>query len=120
MWLNEREVVSTSQVLVENELPAAMSGSPASLIKFLSCPPCDVDVKFCRYTVDMLTDFIARKLKAAKYRLLEDGTYFGEIPGFRGVWANAKNLEDCREELREVLEDWILLKVKANESIPGF
>jgi predicted RNase H-like HicB family nuclease len=56
----------------------------------------------------MLSDYIAKKLRAAEYKLLKDGTYFGEIPGLRGVWANAKNLEACREELRDVLEEWFL------------
>lgn len=68
----------------------------------------------------MLSQFIKKQLKKAEYRLLKDKTYFGEIPGLRGVWANAKNLEDCRNELREVLEDWLLLKVRDNENVPGF
>jgi predicted RNase H-like HicB family nuclease len=68
----------------------------------------------------MLTEYIAKKLKAARYKLLKDGSYFGEIPGLRGVWANAKNLEDCRRELREVLEAWLLLKVRSRERVPGF
>ena len=67
----------------------------------------------------MLSEYISEKLKRARYKLLEDRTYFGEIPGLRGVWANAKNLEECREELREVLEDWILLKIRSRESVPG-
>ena len=47
----------------------------------------------------------------ARYEiLLDDGTFYGEIPGFDGVYANADNLEACREELREVLEEWILLR----------
>ena len=75
---------------------------------------------FFLYFGVMFSEFTARKLKTAKYKLLEDGTYFGEVPGLRGVWANAKNLEDCREELQEVLEDWALLKVRGNEPIPGF
>ena len=33
---------------------------------------------------------------------------------------NARNLEDCRKELREVLEDWLLLKVRSKEPVPGF
>ena len=37
-----------------------------------------------------------------------------------GVWANGKNLEDCRKELKEVLEDWLLLKIQSGEKIPGF
>ena len=68
----------------------------------------------------MLTEFIAKKLIQTRYKILRDGTYFAEIPGLRGVWANAKNLEECRKELQEVLEDWILLKVRNRERIPGF
>jgi predicted RNase H-like HicB family nuclease len=67
----------------------------------------------------MLSAYISRKLRGAQYKLLKNGTYFGEIPGLKGVWANAKNLEDCREELRDVLEEWLLLKVHNRESIPG-
>ena len=68
----------------------------------------------------MLSEYIGKKLAAAKYKLLGDGTYFGEIPGLKGVWANADTLEGCREQLREVLEEWVLLKVRDREPIPGF
>ena len=68
----------------------------------------------------MLSEYIAKKLASAKYKILGDGTYFGEIPGLKGVWANAETLEDCREQLREVLEEWVLLKVRDREPIPGF
>jgi len=68
----------------------------------------------------MMSEFILKKLKEAKYKVLKDGVYFGEIPSVKGVWASAKNLEDCRDELREVLEDWILLSVRDQKSIPGF
>ena len=68
----------------------------------------------------MFSDFIENKLNRAKYKILKDGSYFGEIPGLRGVWASAKNLENCRKELREVLEDWVILKVRDKEKVPGF
>ena len=67
----------------------------------------------------MLTSFIESQLKRAQYKLLKDGTYFGEIPGLRGVWADAKTLEECRTKLQEVLEDWIILKMRAGDPIPG-
>lgn len=67
----------------------------------------------------MLSEFIEKKLKTAKYKLLKDRSYFGEIPGLKGVWANAKNLEDCREELKSALEDWILFKLKDGDGIPS-
>lgn len=67
----------------------------------------------------MLTEFIATQLKKARYKLLKNGSYFGEIPGLKGVWANKKTLEGCREELRSALEDWVLFKLKEGDSIPG-
>jgi predicted RNase H-like HicB family nuclease len=57
----------------------------------------------------MLLEYIRAAMRLAHYKLLEDGTYFGEIPGFAGVWANEPSLEECREELQSALEDWILL-----------
>lgn len=67
----------------------------------------------------MLTKYIEAAMRRAKYEILpDDGTFYGEIPGFEGVYANAGSLEACREELREVLEKWILLRVSRNLSPP--
>ena len=67
----------------------------------------------------MLTNYIRAAMRQAKYEILEDdGTFYGEIPGFPGVWANADTLEACREELAEVLEEWILFRVSRNLSLP--
>ena len=66
----------------------------------------------------MLTKYLETAVKKADYRRIEDGTWFAEIPGFQGVWANAKTIEDCRHELIEVLEEWILLKTRDHEDIP--
>lgn len=67
----------------------------------------------------MLTEFIEKTLKKARYKLLADGTFYADISGVRGVWANAKTLEVCRKELREVLENWLLLKIRQGESVSG-
>jgi len=67
----------------------------------------------------MLTEYIRAAMRKAKYEILpDDGTYYGEIPGFEGVWANSDTLEDCREELEEVLEEWLFLSVSKNLPIP--
>ncbi|MFH1192493.1 MAG: type II toxin-antitoxin system HicB family antitoxin [bacterium] len=66
----------------------------------------------------MLTEYIYKKLNQARYKMLEDGSYFGEIRDLPGVWASEKKLEDCRESLREVLEEWLILKLKDGDSIP--
>jgi len=58
-------------------------------------------------------------MRRAEYEiLLDDSTFYGEIPGFDGVYANADTLEACREELLEVLEEWILFRVSRNLPLP--
>jgi hypothetical protein len=67
----------------------------------------------------MLTDYVEAAMRKAKYKILPDGEgYFGEIPGFRGAWANGPNLRRCRVELREVLEDWMLVRVRQGLLLP--
>ncbi|MBI4155667.1 MAG: type II toxin-antitoxin system HicB family antitoxin [Candidatus Zambryskibacteria bacterium] len=68
----------------------------------------------------MLSNFIQKNLAKARYKLLSDRTYFGEIPGLKGVWASAKNLEVCRTGLTEILENWLFLKLCSKEKISGF
>ena len=66
----------------------------------------------------MLTEYIRAALRRASYEILPDGTFYGEIPGFQGVYANAATLEACREELQEVLEGWIVLGLRLGHSLP--
>lgn len=68
----------------------------------------------------MLTSYIQNKLAKAKYKILDDGTYFGSIPGISGVWANAKTLDTCHTELQSVFEEWMLFSLKKDKKIPGF
>ena len=68
----------------------------------------------------MLREYIRAAMHEAKYEILpDDGSYYGEIPGFQGVYANANQLEACREELEEVLEEWILFRVSRNLPLPA-
>jgi len=67
----------------------------------------------------MLSSFINSKLNTASYKILPDRSYFGEIKSLQGVWASAKSLETCRRELQEVLEDWLMVKVRSGERITG-
>lgn len=68
----------------------------------------------------MLTDYMRAALRKARYEILpDDGTFYGEIPGFDGVYANADTLEGCRDMLEEVLEEWILLRVFKHLPLPA-
>ena len=67
----------------------------------------------------MLTEYIHAAMKLATYELLPDGTFYGEITALKGVYANANTLEVCREQLREVLEGWIVLGLRMGHSLPA-
>lgn len=67
----------------------------------------------------MITEYVRAALRKAHYeRLQEEDGFYGEIPGFTGVWASAPALEKCRDELREVLEEWLLFRIHRNLPVP--
>lgn len=68
----------------------------------------------------MLTEYIDEALRRARYELIEDDEtpYYGEISELPGVWASGRTLEDCRRELKEVVESWILISVERSLDIP--
>ena len=66
----------------------------------------------------LLVDYSEKALKKAKYKRLNDGTWFAEIDGFQGVWGNGLTIEECRQDLLEVLEEWIILKLQDGDNLP--
>lgn len=60
----------------------------------------------------ILSDYLARASAQAEYDKLEDGTFFGRIPSCKGVVAFGSSLRECEDELRSVLEDWVLVGLK--------
>ncbi|HHH39127.1 MAG TPA: type II toxin-antitoxin system HicB family antitoxin [Sedimenticola sp.] len=67
----------------------------------------------------MLEAYIREAMKQAHYELIEDEEpFYGEIPPLSGVWATGKTLEECRENLKSVLEEWIVLSLRKGLEIP--
>lgn len=66
----------------------------------------------------ILSDYLTRALSQAEYDKLEDGTFFGRIPACKGVVAFAATLRECEDELRSVLEDWVLVGLKLGHELP--
>lgn len=64
----------------------------------------------------MLSEFITKQMAKARYKLLRDGSYFGEIPGLKGVWANADTSHKCTTELQSVIAEWSKLDVNKSYS----
>ena len=69
--------------------------------------------------VVILIEYVERAMNKAKYEELpEDRTYFGRVPGLRGVWANERTLESCRDRLAEAVEDWVLFRIANGMKVP--
>jgi len=67
----------------------------------------------------MLIEYIRAAMHKASYELMpDDEGFWGEIPGFQGVWANAPTLEACRDELEEVLQDWMVFRISDGLDLP--
>jgi len=67
----------------------------------------------------MLTEYINAALSRAKYELIENiEPYYGEVPELHGVWATGKTLEECRRNLAEVIDGWLVVRLKKGLSIP--
>lgn len=63
----------------------------------------------------LLERYIRAATKRVTVKHLESNTFFLEIPGFDGVWASGDQLAECALELREVLLDWLVLKIEQND-----
>ena len=67
----------------------------------------------------MLSNYLAAAMRHARYEILtDDHSYYGEIPPCQGVWSNAATLEECRNELVEVLESWLFFRISRNLPLP--
>ena len=67
----------------------------------------------------MIIDYIEAALAKAKYAIIEDEEpYYGEVPELQGVWSTGRSLEECRKNLVEVIDGWIVVRLKKGLSIP--
>lgn len=67
---------------------------------------------FTRYVTDVMA-------RSARYELLKGKRrYFGSLKGFQGVWATGRTKKECEAALREVFEEWLLLKIRKGKFVP--
>lgn len=68
----------------------------------------------------MLIQYIQAALEHAKYEIIDDEEpYFGEVSELQGVWASGKTLEECRKNLEEVIDEWIIIRSIKGMTIPS-
>ncbi len=72
-----------------------------------------------RWRKGVLLEYIQEALKRARYELIDDEEpHYGEVPDLPGVWATGKTLEECRENLREVIEGWVIVRLQKGYPCP--
>jgi predicted RNase H-like HicB family nuclease len=66
----------------------------------------------------MFAEYIQAALERAEYEIIDNpDPYYAHVPGLVGVWATGKTLEECRKELIEVIEEWIVAKIQWGQPI---
>ncbi len=68
----------------------------------------------------MISEYVEAAMEKAVYEIIEnEEPYFGHIEELQGVWATGKTFEECRRELKETLEEWIVLSIQRGLPIPS-
>lgn len=65
----------------------------------------------------MITKYIQAALRRAKYEV-EDNIYYADVPELPGVLAYGSTLEDCRQQLIEVIEGWLIVGFRHGDTLP--
>ena len=65
----------------------------------------------------MITDYIQAALRRAKYEI-EEGVYYADVPELPGVLAYGATLEECRQQLIEVIEGWLIVGFSHGDTLP--
>ena len=67
----------------------------------------------------MIVKYIDKALHRARYVQVDGGSFTGTVPTLRGVLATGATLEACRDQLAEVVEDWVLVRVARGLAVPS-
>ncbi len=69
----------------------------------------------------MLREFISAAMSQAHYEITDQPgePFYGEIPTCPGVLAIGPTLEQCRGNLEDALDGWLLLKLQLGHTLPA-
>ena len=67
----------------------------------------------------MFSEYIQAALDRAEYDTLEHGSFVATVTGLQGVIAVGNSFEECRKDLIEVIEEWIVARIQWGYPIPS-
>lgn len=65
----------------------------------------------------MLTEYLEKAMRHAVYEEMEEGEFFGHIRELKGPWAEGTTKEECQANLRQVLEEWLVLALREDDEL---
>jgi hypothetical protein len=66
----------------------------------------------------LLTEYIQAAIDAIAWKIMEDGSFYAEIPQLGLSTANA-HLEECQCHIRQMLEEHIILSLYRRSPLPA-
>jgi len=66
----------------------------------------------------MITKYIDEALHRATYEVADGDAFCATVAGLPGVIATGRSLETCRDQLAEVVEEWVLVRVSRGLTVP--
>ncbi len=66
----------------------------------------------------MVTTYLDKALRRARYQLVDGGVFCATVPGLQGVIATGPTLEVCRDQLAEVVEEWSSCALPGDSEFP--
>jgi predicted RNase H-like HicB family nuclease len=67
-----------------------------------------------------ISEYIDMAISRARFEEIKDEEpIYAEVPGLPGVWATGKTLEECRANLRDVIDGWIEVRKRRGLQIPA-
>lgn len=66
----------------------------------------------------MITKYVGKALERARYEKLEDGSFCATVRGLRGIVAVGRSVKQCRDQLAELVEEWILVRISRGLVVP--
>ncbi|MGZ4256547.1 MAG: type II toxin-antitoxin system HicB family antitoxin [Gaiellaceae bacterium] len=63
----------------------------------------------------LLQRYASAAVRAAELSQRDDGSWFAEVPGLEGVWAEGASHREALDELEEVVFEWTILKIREED-----
>lgn len=65
----------------------------------------------------LVSEYVYSAMAKARYQVLEDGSYYGDVFLCPGVWATGDTVEQCRDALQDVLVEWLVSAYEDREPV---